>query len=262
MSNYTLTYSEAVQGWPSFYSFIPEMMIGMNNRFYSMKGGNLFLHNENEDRNIFYNQQYVSRIKTVSNISPLENKLFKTVSIEGSEPWDALMQTDIQTSGVISRNWFEKKEASWFAFVRNTGTDYSLRSVNGIGISSSVEFFPLTGKAEISFPISPTPISIGSILSVGDTVYYATAPSYDTATPSGIVSQILVNYPTGLNKIVIDVLPGGIPPGPNTYFMYIKNSISESHGVLGHYCVYTLEVLTPSKVELFVVSSEVMKSYP
>ena len=41
-------------------------------------------------------------------------------------------------------DWFEKKEASWYSFVRNTGTtpanpaQYSLRSVNGIGTGASV----------------------------------------------------------------------------------------------------------------------------
>ena len=28
MPNYTLTYSESSQGWPSFYSFYPEYMMG------------------------------------------------------------------------------------------------------------------------------------------------------------------------------------------------------------------------------------------
>jgi len=44
--------------------------------------------------------------------------------------------------------------------------------------------------------------------------------------------------------------------------MFIKNSVAESHGVLGHYCVFTLENDNTNKVELFAVESEVMKSYP
>lgn len=268
MSNYTLTYSEAVQGWPSFYSFIPEMMIGMNNRFYSMKGGNLWVHNENDLRNNFYGVQYNSRLKTVINISPLENKLFKTVALDGDDSWAVLMATDIQSSGVVNKEWFEKKEASWFAFVRNTGSipaapsEYALRSINGIGQSSTVSG---TGASVvISFPISPTPISIGSILSVGDYLYYALAPNYNTPILCGVVTAIEVNYPLGRNRVTVNttVSGGSVPQVNNPYFMYIKGSISESHGVLGHYCVYTLENTNTSKVELFVVSSEVMKSYP
>ena len=47
MAEYTLTYSESVQGFPSFYSYIPDMMIGMNNYFYSFKAGELYRHNTN-----------------------------------------------------------------------------------------------------------------------------------------------------------------------------------------------------------------------
>jgi hypothetical protein len=44
--------------------------------------------------------------------------------------------------------------------------------------------------------------------------------------------------------------------------MYIKNSIAESHGLLGHYCVFTLTNDNTNKIELFTLESEVMKSYP
>jgi hypothetical protein len=53
-----------------------------------------------------------------------------------------------------------------------------------------------------------------------------------------------------------------IPGIQNPYIMYIKNAVAESHGVLGHYCVFTLENDNTSKVELFAAESEVMKSYP
>jgi hypothetical protein len=246
---------------------MPEMMIGMNNRFYSMKGGNLYVHNENALRNNFYGTQYSSRIVTVINTSPIENKLFKTVSIEGDDSWSALMATDLQGSGVINKEWFEKKEASWFAFIRNSGSvpaqpsEYALRSINGIGRSSAVTG---TGaNVNISFPVSPTPITIGSIISVGDYLYYALAPNYNVPVLCGVVKSINVNYPAGINRLVVDTTTGGsVPPAQTPYFMYIKGAISESHGVLGHYCVYTLENNNTGKVELFVLSSEVMKSYP
>jgi hypothetical protein len=52
---YTLTYSETAQGWPSFYSFTPERMIGMNNHFYSFDEGKLYQHNSDAvGRNNFH----------------------------------------------------------------------------------------------------------------------------------------------------------------------------------------------------------------
>jgi hypothetical protein len=268
MANYTLSYSESAQGWPSFYSFYPDWMIGMNNYFYSFKGGNLYRHNVNQLRNNFYGVQYPSRIISVFNDAPLENKLFKTLNLEGDDTWSALMETDIQDSGIIDGSWFEKKEASWYAFVRNAGTvpaqpsEYALRSVNGIGRSTTITG---TGAAvQVNFAIGASPISIGNILSIGDYLYYSLPPSYNTPILFGQVTNIQVNYPAGLNRITVDTtIPGAtIPAIQNPYIMYIKNSVAESHGVLGHYCVFTLENSNINKVELFAVESEVMKSYP
>jgi hypothetical protein len=80
----------------------------------------------------------------------------------------------------------------------------------------------------------------------------------------GRITNIVVNYPSGVNRLVVDttITGGGVPPIGTPYFMYIKGSVAESHGVLGHYCLFTLENNSTSKVELFAVESEVMKSYP
>lgn len=106
---YTLTYSESTQGWASFYSYEPDWMIGMNNYFYTYKGGNLYRHNTNATRNNFYGVQYTSRLKSVFNDIPLENKLFKTLNLEGDDSWSATMVTDLQDTGFIQAPWFEKK---------------------------------------------------------------------------------------------------------------------------------------------------------
>ena len=53
-SDYTISYDPGVQGFPSFYSYAPDWMIGMNSYFYTFKGGNVFRHNTNETRNQYY----------------------------------------------------------------------------------------------------------------------------------------------------------------------------------------------------------------
>jgi len=276
---YTLTYSEAAQGFPSFYSYYPDWMIGMNNYFYTFKGGDLYRHNVNPLRNTFYEDYFIkigqpneafhsTIIKSVFNDAPLENKLFKTINIEGDAPWGAELITDIQTSGYIDSSWFEKKEGSWFAFVRNEGTvpasaeQYALRSLNGIGRSITI-----TGPSnalEVSYQISPEPVYIGSIVSIGDYLYYSLPPSYSSPVLFGEITNIVVDYPAGDNYLVVDstILGGSIPAIGTPYTLYIKNSVAESHGVLGHYCEFTLENLYSIKIELFAVESSVMKSYP
>ena len=273
--NYTLSYSEGVAGWVSFYSYFPDWMIGMNNYFYTFKGGNLYRHNVNSNRNTFYQRWWdrvdypivpspnaftPTSIKTVFNNAALENKLFKTLNIEGDAPWGATLQTDLQYSGFIDQSWYEKKEASYFAFVRNNSNgQLALRSVNGIGNSLTVDFAG-TNNAEVNFSINPL-VSIGNIISIGDYVYFGANPQF-----AGEVIDVIVDYPAGINRIIVNnnmLTPLTTPiPGNVNYFLYIKNSIAESHGVLGHYCTTTLSNNYNSKIELFAVEANVMKSFP
>jgi hypothetical protein len=189
---------------------------------------------------------------------PLENKLFKTLSLEGDSVWTANLETDIQNSGYVQSDWFEKKEATFFAFIRNDQlAELPLRSVNGIGRSSQV-----TSGNLIDFSISPL-VQIGSIISIGDYVYFMALPSTNMEF-AGIVTNVIINYPSGVNRLVINTaVPGTVPiTTQDAYFLYIKNPIAESHGVLGHYCVFEVINSSSSKVELFTVGSDVMKSFP
>ena len=265
---YTLTYSEMVEGWVSFYSYIPDWMIGMNNYFYTFNKGNLYRHNTNALRNNFYGVQYNSLMQSVFNDAPLENKLFKTVAIQGDDSWETTLITDIQDSGFAQASWYEKKEQVYFAFVRNSGTspanpsEYALRSLGGIGRSYNV--VGAFGSPVDIFFINN--ISLGSIMSIGDYIYYATPPNFNTPILAGQIIDIVqdLTVPIGQNYIRIDTsIPGAsVIVGLTPYFLYMKNSVAESHGVLGHYCVFTLENSNTDKVEMFQFQSDVMKSYP
>ena len=273
---YTLSYSEAASGWPSFYSYNPDWMIGMNNYFYTFKGGNLYKHNVNEARNTFYQPWWnivdiinpdpsplafkPTTIQSVFNTSALENKLFKTINLEGDSTWGATLITDLQFSGFIQSPWFERKEASYYAFVRNNSIgQLAQRSVNGIGRS-----FQVTGGTVIKFSINPL-IAIGNIISIGDLIYFFNPPA-NTPLLAGKVTAISVDYPNNLNQITITTtVPGSVTvpiATQDAYFLYVKNSVAESHGVLGHYCVFTLQNSSNAKIELFAAETEVMKSFP
>jgi hypothetical protein len=263
---YTLTFSESSKGFPSFYSFIPDTMVGMNNYFYTFKGGNIYRHNTNELHNNFYGTQYPSRIKSVFNDVPLENKLFKTINLEGDARWSATLMTDIQTTGYIESDWFEKKEGTFFAFVRNSGEtpaledEYVLRSVNGIGSALSVDNLSEQG-AQYNFSQSPL-VDIGSIVSIGDYLYFIDQGDNELKFGGPIIA-INRQINLGVNYVITDSTDAGVIPTTQTPFvMYIKNAVAESHGVLGHYCVFELENNDTNKVELFAAEAEVMKSFP
>lgn len=271
MQNYTLTYSDGFQGWPSFYSYEPDWMIGMNNYFYTFKNGDIYRHNVNEARNVFYGVTDVfpddpykgakTTITSVFNDLPLENKLFKTINLEssfidGTHSWGGIFDTDIQTTGFIEADWFKKKEGAWFAFMRNESspiaapTDLQLRSANGIGNCSTVT--TVGADIRINFPVT---LSIGSSISIGDVVYSTTA-----LTLVGSVSAVLVDLPNGINYIQVNTPTA--TPFNGDFILFIKNQTAESYGVLGHYCEFVLTNQATTAVELFAVESEVMKSFP
>jgi hypothetical protein len=154
-------------------------------------------------------------------------------------------------------NWFSKKEAAYFAFIRNNSVgELALRSVNGIGRS-----YQVTGSG--AAVIVKFVVEIGSIISIGDYLYYSVSP-YVTPILAGKVTAITIDTPNAINQLTIDSTISGTTPIPiqDAFFLYIKNSVAESHGVLGHYCTFTLSNTSTSKVELFAVQSDVMKSFP
>jgi len=269
MDNYTLTYSGSAQGWPSFYSYYPEFIKGMNQFLYTFKGGDLYQHNSaSVPRNNFYGIQGISTITSVFNESPVENKKFKTIALEADDAWEGTFITDLQTTGFINASYFEKKESDWFAFIRNNTTlpdntpQLPLRSLTGIGVSDDVVTTATT--ATITFV---PPSNVNSILSNGDLFYFGleTVPGsgiYDPNLAGQVTSVVKQN--DGTSIVTIDItIAGSVPiPGVNEYFLFIKNSIAESQGVLGHYCEFTLTNNNTSPTELFVVKSQAFKSFP
>jgi len=273
-TTYTLTYSDKFKGFPSFYSYIPDFMIGMNNYFYTFNKGDLYRHNSNNvNRNVFYgetntlpNDPYKgakSRIKSVFNDGPLDSKIFKTINLESSfatadDAWGGVFDTDVQTTGFIDASFFEKKEGAWFAYIRtenNTptlSTDYSLRSMTGIGSCTTIVSGGVGASTTVNFALTT---DIGSIISVGDELYA-------TATPSiiGQVTSININLPSGVNNITVNTTVN--VPTNGDFILFSKNQNAESYGVLGHFCEFTLTNTATTSVELFAVETEVMKSFP
>lgn len=266
LANYTLTYDTdgRIQGWPSFYSYVPDYMVGMNSHFYTFSGGNLYRHSTNTERNNFYGTVYNSTVTTPFNTQPLDNKLYKTLALQGAERWAAQMVTDLQTSFAMPADYFEVKEQTFFAFVRNQDTDvnFRLRSAQGIGRCSTVNLTDpaavvVNFEQEVNLSgINGTPTTPGN---VGDMLYQGAA----TPILIGQITAVNVNAQAGINQLVVDTtVTGGSLPAPNTYCLFARNQVAESHGVLGHYALTTLTHPGRTQGELFAVQSDVMKSYP
>jgi len=247
---YTLTYSESANGWPSFYSFIPEKMIGMNNSFYSFKGGSLYKHNSNSrPRNNFYGEQYESTISGVINVEPTTIKKFKTISLEGNAAWDCSVYSDLE-AGFIDKDWFSLKEGEQYAYIRRRDDDntFEARSAQGVGSVSTVD------SSVITSVILTFTFNIDSMISVGDKLY-----GVNSGTPEFAGTIIAVS---GAAITIDSSAPGAIVPVNGQFIMYIKNNIAESYGATGYYLAYTLTNDSTSFVELYGIGSNLFKSFP
>jgi hypothetical protein len=276
MALYTLTYNKDSSslprfggqgGWPSFYSFFPDFMIGMNSFFYSFKGGNLWRHNTSPSRNTYYGVFTASSITSVFNPEPtLSIKLFKTLSYESTTTvtdtnearWECTsLLTDLTDGnpGSMLDTYFEQKEGEWFSFIRtNAGTvNWQMRSANGVGVCTSVS--GVAGIMLIEFAGA-----IGSILNIGDNVYAATLTAGVATTAPIFLGEVQSKTSTSIT--VDTTLPGGSIPTVGQFIMFIKNAVAESHGARGYYLEFKLENDSTDPVELFSVGSSVMKSFP
>jgi len=249
----TLSYSDGVKGWPSFYSYLPDYMVGMNSYFYTFNRGNLYRHNTGSIRNQYYNVNYKSSITSVFNVEPQTIKLFKTMSFESDDAWAVTsLSTELSTGSMLSTNFVEK-EAEWFSFIRaNASTvNFKLRSTNGIGVLINYLAVAPLGSFELTFSVS-----LSSILSIGDNMYYQPAATPGTSRKIGVVTN--VNRTT--NIITIATILN--TPTIGDFIFFYKDPVAESHGARGYYMRFTLENLNTNAVELFSVGSSIMKSYP
>ena len=77
----TITFDEVYTAWTSFHSYEPEWMERLGTNFYTFKGGELYIHDENDSRTTFYNKGYGCSITYSSNKNPSDVKVFKTIGL-------------------------------------------------------------------------------------------------------------------------------------------------------------------------------------
>jgi len=263
---YTITYSKSVQGFPSFYSYIPEQIQGMNQYLYTFKNANLYVHNSNNvDRCTFYEEFTPMSVWSVINEAPTDTKVFKTIVLNSDDNWGFAGRTDIEY-GNIDSEYFKLKEGDYFAFIRGINSvpvlssELPLRSSQGIGSVLDVDIAD-PSNVILTYPAK----TLNSIISVGDLLYFLSGGVYNlcgviTSTTKKVLtvgvetSQITVDTTTGVG--------GSTAVLPSDYTFFIKNAIAESHGLRGYYMDFIIENDNTDKVEIFVVETDIFKSYP
>ena len=241
--NTSLSFNEASNGWVTFLSYVPEMMTNLNNDFYTIKGGQLYIHNQyNTSKNRFYGVSYNTELSTVLNDSPGEVKIFKTLELQGSNMnWDVEIDTSLD-GGHINKESFSEKEGIAYAYIRRNESDepnFNLMSVKGIGVVQSFV------EGEYTFA------SINGAVSVGDTLY---SKNNTVVAEVGVITNISGN--------IIYVASEVDPPISGAFMFASKSQIAESYGLKGYHASIQLTTSSTDPIELYGLSSEIVKSFP
>jgi len=238
----TLTYSPSSNGWTSFWSYNPDWMLGLNSSFYTWKLGQLYKHDSNSTRNNFYGSNYESKITTVFNVEPTQNKVFKTLDLESTHPWSATFTTDL-SNGYNDASYFVEKEGSWMTYIRSVA-----------GTNDNHELYT-QGLGQVLGLVPPNTIELANVdsnISAGDLLYVYNT-NINTLTLIGTVTS---NTDTSVTFTLVS------SPSVGDYIVYIKNNLAESFGLRGYYMQVELSILESSPVELFEAASSVFKSSP
>jgi hypothetical protein len=267
MDPITVSYSENVSGWTSFWSYIPEWMVCLNSNFYTFNKGNLYRHNDvSAPRTTYYNVAYGCSVQTIFNDDPSSVKLFKTIDLDSNNSWNVNLTTDLQ-DGSISRDWFDIKEGEWYSFIRynpkilSTLTDISqidasANYVRGIGTISSIgPAFPPNPAFIYTINLNAITPSITNSYEYGSSVY--------TLTGSTLVYLGQLDLIT--NQGMVQLIQGTILATPlvGQYLICISDPLAQSYGVRGYFLDITLSLpgSITTETELFAVGTSVFKSY-
>jgi len=241
MSIETISFSNRADGWNSFHSFLPEMMIGMNSSLYTFKNGSLYKHNTNANYNRYYGTDYDTTIKTVFNEDPGDDKMFKTLMLDATTTWQADLSTE-STDGIIETDYYSKKEGQYYSYIRRDAAtvDTTMMSTQGIGTLQSYLSLVLTFGFNMSNPVA-----------IGDKLYV-----------SNTGTLVLIGTVTAHTATTITVDAAAVTPVAGNKIAFVKNSTAESYGARGSALVVELTNSETTSVEIFTVGTDVFKSNP
>ncbi|WNH10038.1 hypothetical protein [Thalassobellus suaedae] len=235
----TITFDEKVKGWTSFYSWIPDDMVRINNRFYTIKNGQLYLHNDiTNGYNNFYGSQYSSKVTTVFNQESQYDKILKTIITEGDSPWNTTIVTNL-TNSSISRSEFNNRESRWFGYVRRNENEQDLNGVSqGIGRITNINVNSITFG------------NISETVSIGDKLFQL----------NGSVPEEIGDIDT-IEDGIVTIYNIVTSPTIGLFCFSKKDSRINGSAIRGYYIKVILEDDTTGPNELFAVTANVVKSY-
>lgn len=155
----TLSFDESVKGWTSFYTYGPDYLGSLKNKFYSFKQGKIYEHYDNNNtRGTFYDFEVSASVTFIFNPNVSAVKNFKTINYEGSTGWVVSEITTNEDNGAyisyytpntnqaslensLFSNSFTRKEDKYFANIKNSTPQNNGEIVFGRSMTGIKGFF-------------------------------------------------------------------------------------------------------------------------
>lgn len=253
----TLGFSEkatAGGGFTVFYEYQPERLVGINNRLYGFKAGQIWLHDDSSTRNTFYGDARSAVIQTVFNDAAQDVKTFKSINLEAdSSSWSVALSTN-QQNGTIATSEWDENEGEYYAYLRQ-GEDTSdnaqltepLNVYAGVGEVASYAANVATFAAGVEIPRG---------LAIGDSLYrYDGVSSFDLI---GVVSSYTTDSDAG---VTITVSSTTNTPTAGQLIVIAKEARVEGEAIKGYYLDVTLTNSLTTEHELYAVKVEASRSF-
>lgn len=132
---HTIAWSEAAQRWVTRYSFTPQYYSTYKTKFISFEKGQLYIHDDSDNKNYFYKGKYPTQVSYVENTQPSQPKVFMTHSVEGNA-------SPTLTKFHTVDNWDMNSDLIQDDYIQREGTYYSdmFGDVNDPNVSDNATY--------------------------------------------------------------------------------------------------------------------------
>ncbi len=144
----TLSFDEQPKGWTSFFSYKPDQMFKLRNKFYTVKTfsfigssekrAGIFEHySSSVSRGTFYEVNYPSSVTFIFNPSASNSKSFQTIAYEGSNGWqcDSIISDEVGSDSRITGIGFNTTNDTTNRILSYYGGEYVINPANNDAVS-------------------------------------------------------------------------------------------------------------------------------
>ena len=196
----TLSFDPTVQGWTSFYSYLPDQLFSVKNNYYTTKGDKLYKHySTSVNRGSFYGTNNKSNVTLVFNPEPTRSKTFNTINYEGSNGWyvESMLsdQTGQDPSVTPSGQWLNPSDTG-LEILSYLDGEYVEPTGNGQTVAASaITTVTLLIGGVTSYSITAGGTGYTATTGVATTVAPAggTGLTVDTTVVGGVVTHVVIN---------------------------------------------------------------------